>query len=70
MRNKDVWPLLSIFNDRLREEATELGDTCIEVRAGDFSPEDFRDNGHFLEAGSLKFARLLAPSVAKECRKN
>jgi hypothetical protein len=70
VRNKDVWPLLSIFNDRLREEATELGDTYIEVRPDDFSPEDFRDNGHFVETGSLKLARLLAPSVAKECRKN
>jgi hypothetical protein len=70
VRNKDVWPLLSIFNDRLREEAAELGDAYIEVRPDNFSPEDFRDNGHFLEAGSLKLARLLAPSVAKECRKN
>jgi hypothetical protein len=70
VRNKDVWPLLSIFNGRLREEATELGDAYIDVRPDDFSPEDFRDNGHFLEAGSLKFARFLAPSVARECRKS
>jgi len=70
VRNKDVWPLLSVFNDRLREEATALGDAYIGVRPDDFSPDDFRDNGHFLEAGSLKFARLLAPTVAKECRKS
>lgn len=69
VRNKDVWPLLSRFNDRLREEAGALGDAYIEVRPDDFSPKDFRDNGHFLAAGSLKLARLLAPTVAKECRK-
>jgi hypothetical protein len=69
VRNRDVWPLLSHFNDRLREEAAELGDAYITVRPDDFSPQDFSDNGHFLEAGSLKLARLLAPAVARECRR-
>lgn len=69
VRNKDVWPLLSHFNDRLREEAAELGDAYITVSPDDFTPEDFRDNGHFLETGSLKFARLLAPEVARLCRR-
>jgi hypothetical protein len=68
VRNKDVWPLLSRFNDRLREEAAELGDAYVEVRPEDFLPQDFSDNGHFVESGSLKFARLLAPAVARECR--
>ena len=70
VRNKDLWPLLSLFNDRLREEAEALGDAYIEVRPDDFTPEDFRDNGHFLKAGALKLARLIAPSVAEACRKN
>ena len=69
VRNKDIWPLLSRFNERLREEAVELGDTYVAVNPEDFAPEDFRDNGHFLETGSLKLARLLAPQVARLCRR-
>ena len=68
VRNRDVWPLLDTFNRRLRAEAAALGDPYIEIRPDDFSPEDFSDNGHFREAGALKLARLLVPSVAKECR--
>jgi hypothetical protein len=67
VRNKDVWPLLSHFNDRLREEAAELGDAYVEISPHDYGPEDFSDNGHFLETGSLKLARRLAPVVAAEC---
>jgi len=69
VRNKDVWPLLAHFNERLRAEAAELGDAYIEVNPEQFTPEDFRDNGHFLESGSLKLARLLAPEVARRCRR-
>ncbi|HSH99956.1 MAG TPA: hypothetical protein VLA02_05090 [Reyranella sp.] len=69
VRNKDVWPLLAHFNARLRVEAAELGDAYIDVRPEQFTPEDFRDNGHFLETGSLKLARLLAPEVARLCRR-
>lgn len=70
VRNKDVWPLLAHFNERLRAEAAELGDTYIDIRPRDFAPEDFRDNGHFLETGSLKLARLLAPDVARVCQRS
>jgi hypothetical protein len=69
VRNKDVWPLLAHFNDRLRAAAAELGDLYIDVQPEDFTPEDFRDNGHFLETGSLKLAHLLAPEVARLCRR-
>lgn len=68
VRNKDVLPLLERFNDLLRIEANQLGDVYINVSSADFSPSDFRDNGHFLPAGSLKFARLIAPQVAEACR--
>lgn len=68
VRNQDVWPLLSRFNDILRAEASALGDAYIDVRPQGFAPTDFRDNGHFVASGSRKFAALLAPIVARECR--
>ena len=69
VRNKDVWPLLSHFNDQLRAEAEALGDLYVEVDPDDFGPDDFADNGHFNEAGAAKFAGLLAPEVARACRR-
>ena len=68
VRNKDVWPLLSRFNKRLTGEALALGDVYVDARPDHFSSDDFRDNGHFLESGSLKLARLLAPIVEQACR--
>lgn len=68
VRNKDVWPLLSRFNARLKEEALALGDVYVDVLPELFMSDDFRDNGHFLESGSLKLARLLAPVVEQTCR--
>lgn len=68
VRNKDVWPLLSRFNSRLKEEASTLGDAYIAAQPELFTSADFKDNGHFLEPGSLKFARLLAPLVEQACR--
>jgi hypothetical protein len=69
VRNRDVWPLLSRFNQALRAEAEALGDRYIEVDADDFGPEDFADNGHFDEAGTAKFARFLARPVNAACRR-
>lgn len=69
VRNKDVWPLLSHFNAQLRTEAEALGDLYIEVDPDDFGSDDFADNGHFNEAGTAKFARLLARPVAGACRR-
>lgn len=68
VRNKDVWPLLSRFNKLLTGEALALGDVYVDARPDHFSSDDFRDNGHFLESGSLKLARLLAPIVEQACR--
>jgi hypothetical protein len=70
VRNKDVWPLLSHFNAALRDEAQSLGDPYIEVSPNDFTPSDFNDNGHFDEAGALKFAHLIAPQVSAACRRS
>jgi hypothetical protein len=69
VRNKDVWPLLHRFNDQLRDEAQSLGDLYLEVSPDDFAPDDFNDNGHFDEAGALKFARLIVRQVAEACRR-
>lgn len=69
VRNKDVWPLLSHFNDQLRAEAESLGDLYIAVDPDDFGADGFADNGHFNEAGAAKFARLLSESVAGGCRR-
>ena len=68
VRNRDVWPLLSRFNELLHDTATSLGDAYVHVPIEDFRPGDFRDNGHFLAPGSLKFAGYIAPAVSRECR--
>jgi hypothetical protein len=68
VRNKDVWPVLSHLNKRLREEAVSLGDVYIDVPVDKFIPSDFYDEGHFLAAGSRKFSALIAPAVAQECK--
>jgi hypothetical protein len=68
VRNRDAWPLLSRFNDILARQAGELGDAYVKVPIEVFQSSDFRDNGHFVAPGSAKFARLLAPEVARECR--
>jgi hypothetical protein len=67
LRNKDVLPLLRRFNDLLRREAAALGDVYIDVPDEAFEPSDFRDNGHFLSAGSSKFAALLAAPIGRTC---
>ena len=69
VRNKDVWPLLSHFNEQLRAEAEALGDLYIEVDPADFTSDDFADNGHFNESGAAKFAERLASEVARACQR-
>jgi hypothetical protein len=68
VRNKDVWPVLSHLNDRLRDEAAALGDVYLNVPVNEFIPSDFYDEGHFLASGSRKFAALIASAVARECK--
>lgn len=68
VRNRDVLALLDRVNDLLNSEAIALGDTYIGLPTDLFQPSDFRDNGHFLPSGSLKFAKFIAPKVARECR--
>ena len=45
-----------------------MADVYIEVPIDEFRPSDFYDEGHFLAPGSRKFARLIAPTVARECK--
>ena len=68
VRNRDVLPLIDRLNDLLGAEAAALGDTFIRLPTDLFQPSDFRDNGHFLPPGSLKFATFIAPAVARGCR--
>ena len=69
VRDRDVWPPLNRFNAELRDEARSLSDPYIEVDPDDFTPDDFVDQGHFSEAGAIKFVHLIAPQVADACRR-
>ena len=57
------------FNAGLRDEAKSLGDSYVDVSPADFTADDFVDQGHFSEAGAIKFAHLIAPQVAEACRR-
>ncbi|WP_428663394.1 SGNH/GDSL hydrolase family protein [Reyranella sp.] len=63
-----VWPLIKHLNLLLEQQAGLLGDTYVDIPADRFAPEDFIDEGHFSPGGSMKFAALLAPGVAKACK--
>lgn len=68
VRDKDVWPLAQRFNAILAETAHSLSDVLIDIPDDAFGNVDFVDQGHFSAAGATKFANLLAPVVARECR--
>jgi hypothetical protein len=69
VRDTDVKRLMGAMNADLKEAAREseaayLGD----VLQGGWVDGDFVDNGHFNEAGSRKFATLIASRITEECR--
>ena len=68
VRDSDVYPLIVRLNDIVKREAQVSGDVYVDIPLDKFGDADFPDQGHFTPAGSLKFATLLAPTVAEACR--
>ena len=60
---------LSRLNKALQRDATALGDIYIDLPRSAFGSDDFVDGVHFAAAGSLKFARLVAPKIEEACHK-
>ena len=68
LRPEDISPLILRLNGLLKREAEALGDVYVDIAPEDFTSDDFMDHGHFVPAGSLKFAARLAPAVVASCR--
>lgn len=68
LRVQDIWPLIQRLNSLLKREASALGDVYVDIPSEEFTSDDFADHGHFEAQGALKFARILAPAVAENCR--
>lgn len=67
LRDKDVWPLQSRFNEILGKESTRNAAFYIDAGIDNFQDSDFLDDGHFLSAGSKKFASQIYQQIAKHC---
>jgi hypothetical protein len=68
VREADAKRLMGLMNADLKEAARESEAPYLgEVLQGGWEDGDFVDNGHFSEAGSRKFAGLIAGPVAQEC---
>lgn len=68
LRPQDISPLILRLNGLLKREAEALGDVYVDIAPEEFTSDDFMDHGHFVPAGSLKFAARLAPAVVASCR--
>jgi lysophospholipase L1-like esterase len=61
IKDKDVRKLLAAYNATMQRVAAELNVAFVgEVLSEDFPPSAFIDNGHFNQAGSARFAAILA----------
>ncbi len=67
VKDKDVWPLQSRFNEIMRKKSKDIGDLFVDVGIDNFVNEDFVDNGHFSEKGSKKFAKLVSDKIGGYC---
>ena len=67
VKDKDVWPLQSHFNEIMSKKSKDNGDLFVDVDVDNFTNEDFVDNGHFSEKGSKKFAKLVSNKLADYC---
>ena len=65
---KAVFALVGRLNDIAKREAEALGDVYVAQPVEKLGMDGFEDDGHFTEAGSLAFARLMAPVVTANCR--
>jgi hypothetical protein len=59
--------LIERLDGILKREVDRLGDVHVGLPVDKFTSEDFGDEGHFTEQGSLRFATLLAPDIARSC---
>ena len=67
VRDVDLWPLQTRFNEILKQTADALGSPVFIPPIDEFRDTDFVDEGHFSPRGSEKFATMLAPFVRASC---
>lgn len=63
----DTWPLQDRFNLFVGDLAAEIGAEFIYPSIDAFADEDFADNGHFNDPGSVKFSELVSEEVRSAC---
>lgn len=66
--DNDLWEVQKKFNSFLHEELTSRSITMIIPNIDDFDDTDFVDYGHFSAAGSKKFSKFIAPTIARKCK--
>jgi hypothetical protein len=67
LQYKQVWDYQQHVNSLLEQAALASGAYYIDAGIDHFHDADFIDDGHFVARGSSKFARLIAPDVARYC---
>lgn len=63
----DTWQLQDRFNKFVGNLASDVGAGFIYPDIDSFSDEDFADNGHFNDQGSVKFSRMIRDDVVQMC---
>lgn len=63
-----TYGLIERLNGILKTDADSLGDVYVGLPVEPLEKDGFADEGHFTEEGSLQFATLLAPAIARHCR--
>ncbi|SCM67875.1 hypothetical protein [Donghicola eburneus] len=63
----DTWQLQDRFNKFVGNLAPDVGAGFIYPDIDAFSDEDFADNGHFNDQGSVKFSRMIRDDVVQMC---
>jgi hypothetical protein len=69
VNNEDTWPLQERLNLVLKNAAIASGAKYIDAGIEHFTGDDFVDQGHFVAAGSSKFAKLISKEVGNSCRR-
>lgn len=69
VKNEDTWPLQERLNLVLKNAAIASGAKYIDAGIEHFIGDDFADKGHFVAAGSSKFAKLISKAVGDSCRR-
>jgi hypothetical protein len=62
------YSLLTRINAIMRHHAEVVGDIYVDMPQDEFGAAEFRDIVHYTLEGSLKFATVLAPVIAENCR--